>query len=190
MILAAVEVVIEQPPTPWWVPWISAAAAIALFVLGFVVAPLGKAREALFLEQRHTRRQLQAVAQDVMVSLAASTHRYDPRSTPHFAHGAPRRFQETLKEHEYELSETDRAVCVKFNQTIHAVSKSANEHEFAQRLEEVYDRYLDVRQPMRRWRRRSATRKWFFKEVERASFTPASRRDADVVDAPPKDVQH
>ena len=189
LILATVEIVIEPPGTPWWVPWLSVASAISLFVVGFLAAPWGKAREALFLEQRHTRRQLQAVAQDVMVSLAAGEHRYDPRHTKHFAHGA-RRFQEELKEHEYELSEVDRAVCTKFNQAIHAVGKSGNEEEFAQRLDDLYDRYLDVRQSARRWRRRRATRQWYFKEVERSSFTPAPQRNADLVDGPGSDVSH
>jgi hypothetical protein len=186
LILAAVEVVIEPPGTPWWVPWLSVASAISLFVVGFLAGPWGKAREALFLEQRHTRRHLQAVAQDIMVSLAARDHRYDPQHTKHFAHGVLR-FQEQLKEHEYKLSEVDRAVCVKFNQAIHTVGSSGNEDEFAQRLNDMYDQYLDVRQPARRWRRRRATRRWFFREVERASFAPA-QRNADLVDAPGPDV--
>lgn len=189
MILAAVEVVIEPPGTPWWVPWVSVAGAISLFVVGFLAAPWGKAREALFLEQRHTRRHLQAVAQDIMVSAAAIEHRYDPRHTPHFAHGKLR-FQEQFKEHEYELSQVDRAACVKFNQAIHAVGKSSNEEEFAQRLGELFDRYLDVRRPVRRWRRRRATRRWFFKEVERASFTPVPQRKPDPVDALTEVVSH
>lgn len=187
MILAAVEVIIEQPPTPWWVPWISAAAAIALFVLGFVVAPLGKAREALFLEQRHARRLLRAAARIAMNNLAGL--KYDAFQNRHRnnIHNATIDFQKTVEEHGPTASATDESSAEVLQVLITKMWEEKSEQAYLDCRAALYPAYLDLMHPWLRWRRRRSALLERQPKIQKDDFATATRAP---VDAPGSDVSH
>lgn len=187
MILAAVEVVIEPAGTPWWIPWLSVAGAIVIFLAGVAFGPLTKAYEAQFLEQRQTRRQFQELAHDVMGRLRERSQRFDARSAPHFAHVALD-FRDLLISEKFKLHPTDRAACQEFIGAIFAVNRAVDAEDFAWCVNAVYDRYLDVRHPLKRWNNRRKIRAEFFLGMRRSDFLPTQH--PEFVDDPESDVSH
>lgn len=158
-------------------PWAGAVGAIIVFFAGIAIGPFVKAREALFLEQRHNRRRFQELAEDVMVKLKERSRTFNTRGVQHFAHGV-RHFGEDLRDHQYELSRTDRAACHWFDAAIWKIGKATDAEEYRHLLNNLYDHYLDVKHPVRRWRRRRAARLRFYKEITRADFTNFNAEDS------------
>jgi len=166
-------------PEPW-VYFVGSAGAVLVFLAGIAFSPLTKSREALALEHRHNRLRLQELAHDAMRKLAKSpTRAFNSTSTAHERHKA-RPFSDLLTKVRYDLTPTDRAVFVRFNQALTTMDQSANATEHAANRAIVYERYLDLQRPWRRWKNRRAALQEALPKVERKQFlnTDASQSEA------------
>lgn len=194
-LLATVEVVIEPAGTPWWVPWISVAGGISLFVVGFLAAPWGKAREALFLEQRHTRRLLRAAARTSMNQLSKVQFQKFQLGHRHAVHKAMKKLQDTILKHGPQASAKDEAAAEVLHLQMNRAWEAMDAAEYAEAKAATYPLYLDLMRPVRRWRNRRKTLQARRPVVRRKDFATPPRtivpaQPAESVDAPAEDVSH
>jgi hypothetical protein len=171
MILAVVEVVIEPPGTPWWVPWISVAGAISLFLVGFLAAPWGKAREALFLEQRHTRRLLRTAARTSMDQLSKIQFQKFQLGHRHAVHKAMKKLQDTTRDFGSKASAKDEAAAEVLLLQMKHVWETEDVVEYAEAKAATYPLYLDLMRPVRRWRNRRKSLRLRQPVIRRKDFT-------------------